>query len=46
MNEKTPVDVKKPYQTPVLSEYGDVREITQQGSHTTHSDHGNNSMTA
>ena len=26
---KTPVETKRPYQTPMLSEYGDIREITQ-----------------
>jgi hypothetical protein len=29
MNEKTPVETKKPYKPPVLSEYGDIRQTTQ-----------------
>jgi hypothetical protein len=48
MNARTPVETKKPYQAPVLSEYGDIRMITQTvpsgngsldgggGSHKTH----------
>jgi hypothetical protein len=29
MREKTPPETRKPYRTPVLSVYGDVRQITQ-----------------
>jgi hypothetical protein len=29
VDEKTPVETKKPYKAPVLSEYGDILQITQ-----------------
>jgi hypothetical protein len=29
MNEKTPVRAKKAYETPVLCEYGNIGQITQ-----------------
>jgi hypothetical protein len=45
MNEKTAKDTKKPYQTPTLAEYGDVREITQGSFTSSMSDSGSNHMT-
>lgn len=29
MSAKTPVQTKRPYAVPILSEYGDIRQITQ-----------------
>ncbi len=30
VSEKTPLQTKRPYAAPILSEYGDIRQITQQ----------------
>lgn len=30
VSAKPPVQTKRPYATPLLSEYGDIRQITQQ----------------
>ncbi len=37
-----PVVPKKPYATPELRDYGDVREMTQGGASSSVSDNGNN----
>jgi hypothetical protein len=43
MTEKTPVETKKPYKAPVLSEYGDIRQMTLRvGSGTTSDNPGRN----
>jgi hypothetical protein len=34
MTEKTPIESKKPYKAPVLLEYGDIRQITQNTANT------------
>jgi hypothetical protein len=42
-DEKTPVKTKKPYNTPVLTDYGDIREITEHIQAGQTQDHGGGS---
>jgi hypothetical protein len=41
VNEKAAAETKKPYKAPVLSEYGDIRQITQANLNMIHNDNVN-----
>jgi hypothetical protein len=44
VEERAPAKGNRPYAAPVLSEYGDVRQITLGGGSSSVADHGHNHM--
>jgi hypothetical protein len=43
VSAKTPIQTKRPYAAPILSEYGDIRQITQHNQAGQTQDHGGGS---